>query len=111
MLTKLNLVMGLFNLVVMKVIKKRSNGYLFFLKFFLVGLIVYIFCSLFLQTEKINKKKEVLSNITDKVRSQDVKNKELMLMSEITDASAEKEAKLKLEFSKKGERVFVVSEG
>jgi len=102
--------MGLFNLVVMKVVKKRFNGSLFFLKFFLVGLVVYIFCSLFLQTEKINNKKEVLANISNKVRNQDIKNKGMLSIAEITDESVEREAKLKLEYSKEGERVFVVSQ-
>ena len=103
--------MELSSLKFMKIIKKRFNGSLFFLKIFLVSLVVYIFCSLFLQTEKINEKKELLANITDKVRNQDKKNKEMSSIAEITDESVEKEAKLKLEYSKEGERVFVVSEG
>ena len=95
----------------MKIIKKRSNGSLFFLKIFLVSLVVYIFCSLFLQTEKINDKNKLNDNIKDKIRNQDKKNKEMSSIAEITDESVEKEAKLKLEYSKEGERVFVVSEG
>lgn len=95
----------------MKVVKKKFKFSLFLQKFFLVGLVVYIFCSLFFQSEKIKRKKELLADVAAKVKSQDTKNQDLISVAEITDKSAERQAKLKLEFSKEGERVFVVTEG
>ena len=67
--------------------------------------------SLFFQSEKIKRKKELLADVAAKVKSQDTKNQDLISVAEITDESAERQAKLKLEFSKEGERVFVVTEG
>lgn len=87
---------------------KKFKFSLFLFKLFLCGIIVYLLFSLFLQSERVKRKKEALLDITNKVKVQSEKNKEMAAVSEITDANAEEEAR-KQGFSKVGERVFVVT--
>lgn len=88
---------------------KKFKFSLFLLRLFLCGIIVYLLVSLFSQLGKVKKKKQALLDITNKIKVQEEKNQEMVTVSEVTDDAIEKKARENLEFSKNGERVFVVT--
>ena len=92
----------------MKVIRKKFSFPKFFCKLFISGFVFYLLFSVFLQFSRVRAKKNILNNLNSEIEFYTKKRVKLSSALDIKDGEFERAAREK-GFSKKNERIFVVS--
>ena len=93
----------------MKVLKRKVSFYKFFCKLLVVSFVFYFLFVIFSQFNKVRVKRNLLDNLSKEIRLYEVKRARLSSSLDVKDSEMERAARER-GFSKKNEKVFVVSE-
>lgn len=92
----------------MKVLKKKFSFYKFFCKLLTVSVVFYFLFIFFSQFNRVRVKKNLLNNLNDEIKLYEEKRFKLSSSLNVKDSELERAAREK-GFSKRNERVFVIS--